>query len=226
MQEAGLKTGAPQPTVATNTTAQRAQPRFRGRWQVLLIALIFIAPVAASYFTYYVLRPGGRTNFGTLIDPQRPIPEVIATRLDGQPVKLQDLKGQWLLISVSGGACDVACRDNLYLQRQLRAAQGQNQRRMDWVWLIDDEAAVPVALLPGLEEATVLRVPRAALADWLQAEPGHRLSEHLYVVDPIGHWMMRFPPDLDLSTAKKARRDLARLLYVSADWDAPGRREQ
>lgn len=203
--------------------AQRQRSTRRNRWQLLLLALIFVAPVVASYYMYYVARPSGRTNFGTLIDPQRPLPELVGTDLDGQPVPLASLKGQWLLISVAGGACDAACRENLYLQRQMRAGLGKNQKRLDWVWLIDDDAPVPAELRAGLSKAQVLRVPTAQLAGWLEPEPGHAIAESLYVVDPLGHWMMRFPPKLDEDTAARARRDLSRLLYASEGWDRAGR---
>ena len=47
----------------------------RGRWQMLVVFLVCAAPVVASYFMYYVVRPEGRRNFGELIDPQRPLPD-------------------------------------------------------------------------------------------------------------------------------------------------------
>ena len=195
----------------------------RSRWLLLLLALVFVAPVVASYYVYYVVRPAGRTNFGTLIDPQRPMPALVATDLDGQPVPLDSLKGQWLLLSVAGGACDASCQENLYLQRQLRAGLGKNQKRLDWVWLVSDMAPVPAELHAGLRKAQVLRLPAQQIAAWLAPAPGHALSESLYVVDPMGHWMMRFPPNLDTDTAARARRDLGRLLRASAGWDKPGR---
>ena len=195
----------------------------RGRWQMLLVALVCAAPVIASYFTYYVLRPEGRRNFGELIEPQRPLPDQPTVRLDGQGGTLKALKGQWLLISVAGGACDEACSKHLYLQRQLREGLGKDRDRVDWVWLIADDAAVPDKLLPALKEATVLRVAGGALGVWLQPESGHQLAEHLYLVDPMGNWMMRFPAQLDIAGAAKAKRDLERLLRASASWDQPGR---
>ena len=82
-----------------------------GRWKMLLVLLVCAAPVVASYFTYYVLRPEGRRNFGELINPQKPLPDLVATALDGRQVNLQTLKDQWLLISVAGAACDAACAD-------------------------------------------------------------------------------------------------------------------
>ncbi len=195
----------------------------RGRTIMLLVMLLCAAPVIASYFTYYVLRPGSGKNFGELIDPPKPMPVAQGTRLDGQTVPLQSFHGQWLLLSVASGACDKACENNLYFQRQLRETQGKEKERIDRVWLISDEAPVPAALQPALKDAQVLRVDAAALKDWLKPAAGHALEDHLYVVDPMGNWMMRFPAGMDVHMASKARRDLDRLLRASASWDEPGR---
>lgn len=198
-----------------------------GRWKLLLLLLVCAAPVVASYFTYYVIRPEARRNYGELVQPQRPLPALPTTTLDGRPGGLLSaLKGQWLLVSVSGGACSAACEQHLYLQRQLRESMGAGKDRIDWVWLIDDHAPVPAALLPALRQATVLRVDAKALAAWLQPAPGQQLADHLYLVDPMGNWMMRFPAGLDRAGAAKAKRDLERLLRASASWDEPGRAEQ
>jgi hypothetical protein len=194
-----------------------------GRWKMIAVLLVCAAPVIASYFTYYVVRPDGRRNFGELIDPQRPLPDVIAHDLQGQSVNLKTFKGQWLLISTSEAACDDACARQLYLQRQLREGLGKDKDRLDWVWLISDSAPVPDLLMPALKEATVLRVPQAQLQQWLAPKEGQALSDHLYLVDPIGNWMMRFPPQLDNATAAKTKRDLERLMRASAFWDKAGR---
>ncbi|MGH8804746.1 MAG: hypothetical protein ACREXN_08375 [Polaromonas sp.] len=194
-----------------------------GRWKMLAVLLVCAAPVIASYFTYYVVRPEGRRNFGELIDPQRPLPAMTAQTLDGQPGELTALKGQWLLLSVAGGACDAGCEKNLYFQRQLREALGKEKERLDRVWLVTDAAAVPDALRPALASSTVLRVAPAGLAQWLEAAAGQRLQDHLYLVDPLGNWMMRFPADMDAAAAAKAKRDLERLLRASSSWDKEGR---
>lgn len=194
-----------------------------GRWKMMLVMLVCAAPVVASYFTYYVVRPEGRRNFGTLIEPQRPLPDVVGTALDAKSVNLRDLKGQWLFISVAGAACDDACAQRLYLQRQLRETLGKEKDRVDWVWLINDTAQVPEALRPALQGATVVRLPADALAQWLPPQDGAQLQEHLYLVDPIGNLMMRFPPNLTPETAPQAKRDMDRLLRAAASWDKAGR---
>jgi hypothetical protein len=210
----------PLPQEAAAADAERTRS---GRWKMLVVALICAAPVIASYFAYYVVRPQARRSHGELIEPQRAIPSMTGTTLAGERVSLPMLQGQWLLVSVAGGACDPECERNLYLQRQLREGLGKDKDRMDWIWLIPDDAPVREALRPALQQATVLRVDGAQLAQWLSPAPGRALADHLYVVDPMGHWMMRFPPTTDAADAAKVRTDLARLMRASAGWDKPGR---
>ena len=111
----------------------------------------------------------------------------------------------------------------MYLQRQLREGLGKDKDRVDWVWLINDAVPVPDAIKPALKDATVLRVPAADLSQWLHPADGAVLQDHLYVVDPIGNWMMRFPAKLGTEGAPNVKRDLERLLRASAFWDKEGR---
>lgn len=210
----------PVPQEAAVADEQRTR---HGRWKMLFVALVCAAPVLASYFMYYVVRPEARRSFGELIDPQRPLPALVATDLAGRAVALPALSGQWLLVSVAGGACDAQCERHLYLQRQLREGLGKDKDRVDWIWLVNDEAPVREAIRPALQQATVLRVDGAQLAQWLSPARGRQIADHLYVVDPMGHWMMRFPPAPDVESAAKVRKDLERLMRASAGWDKPGR---
>lgn len=202
-----------------------AQQRTSGRLRMLLIMAICAAPVVASYTLYYGVRPtGGATAYSTLVQPTVPMPAVSATPLDGSaPLPLRSLAGPWLLVAVDSGACAAACEKRLYLQRQLRESLGKEKDRLDWVWLLSDDAAVPEALRAGVSTARVLRVDPQALAGWLQPEAGQALQEHLYVVDPMGNWMMRFPPNMDAAAAARAKRDIERLLRAAAGWDTAGR---
>ncbi len=194
-----------------------------GRVKMLLVLLFCAAPVIASYLTYFVIRPEGRSNYGTLIQPTRSLPTVPATALDGTALDLSTLKGQWLLVVVGPSSCAEDCQKRLYTQRQLREMLGRERHRLDKIWLVTDSG--PVA--PELQQAiaavappTVVRLPREAVAAWLQPEPGHALEEHLYVVDPMGEWMMRMPAQPEPGRVK---RDLDRLLRASGFWDQAGR---
>lgn len=194
-----------------------------GRWKMLAVMLVCAAPVIASYFSYYVLRPDGRRNFGELINPQRSLPDLTASDVGGQSVNLRTLKGQWLLVNVASGTCDELCNQNLYLQRQMRESLGKDKDRLDRVWLITDDKPIDAKLQTALLGATVLKVQAGELSSWLQPSSGQTLADHLYVIDPMGNWMMRFPPRMDAAGATKAKRDLERLLRASASWDTAGR---
>ena len=194
-----------------------------GRLKMLAVLAVCAAPVIASYFAYFVVRPEGRTNYGTLIGPSRPLPALRLADLDGRPVEAKSLHGQWLLVVVGPAACDAGCEARLYAQRQLREMLGRERDRLDKVWLVTDEAPLRPELRAALAAApatTVLRADRAAVAAWLAPEPGHALDEHLYVVDPLGEWMMRMPA---AGQPAKIKRDLDKLLRASASWDRPGR---
>ena len=58
----------------------------RGRVRMLLVLLVCAAPVIASYLTYFVIRPEGRSNYGTLILPTRGLPALALRTLDGVEV--------------------------------------------------------------------------------------------------------------------------------------------
>jgi hypothetical protein len=195
-----------------------------GRLKMMLVLLVCALPVIASYLAYYVIKPQGRSNYSELIEPQRELPGDLPLRdLQGASVSAASLKGQWLLVVVAGGACDAACEKMLWLQRQLREALGREKGRVDKLWLIPDGVKPQARTLQAIavgEPALALGVPATALAQWLQAAPNQGLSAHLYVVDPMGHWMMRSPVDPDPSRLK---RDLDKLLRASASWDTPGR---
>ncbi len=195
-----------------------------GRWKLLLVLLACAAPVIASYFTYYVIRPEGRTNYATLIEPAREMPaQLPLTDLDGRAVDARSLRGQWLLVVAAPAACDAACEQRLYAQRQLREMTGRERERVDKVWFVIDEQPIRPELRAALAAppaARVLRVPAADLAQWLAPAPGEPLDAHLYLVDPMGRWMMRTPPQLEPSRFK---RDLDRVLRASSSWDTPGR---
>ena len=195
-----------------------------GRLKMLLVLLVCAAPVIASYFTYFVIRPEGRTNYSELVQPARPVPaDLPLTNLQGQAVPPLSLKGQWLLVVVAGGNCNERCEKNLWLQRQLRESLGRDSARLDKVWLINDGASTRPETVQAVTTGvpvTVLRVPPEVLAAWLQPAAGQQLDEHMYIVDPMGNWMMRVPPQPD---AAKLKRDILKLLRASASWDQAGR---
>lgn len=202
-----------------------SQSRTRsGRWKMMLVLLMCAAPVIASYFTYYVIRPEGRSNYSQVISPGVFIPDALAlTNLQGQAVAASSLKGQWLMVVVAGSACDARCEKYLLLQRQLRETLGREKDRVDKLWLITDEQTLRPELLAAVSaapEVTALRVSKSALEAWLAPANGQALQDHIYLVDPMGAWMLRTPVDPEPA---KFKRDVERLLRASSSWDRAGR---
>ena len=198
--------------------------RRNGRLKMLAVLAVCAAPVIASYLTYFVLRPEGRNNYGTLVSPGRPLPELNLRRLDGSEVPARSLKGQWLLVVVGPSTCDAGCERRLFAQRQLREMLGRDRDRVDKVWLVTDGGPLAPALRAAVEAApapaTVLRMGADDLGRWLTPEAGKNIDEHLYIVDPMGDWMMRMPVNFEPS---KVKRDLERLVRASGGWDKAGR---
>lgn len=194
-----------------------------GRLKMLAVLGVCAAPVIASYLTYFVIRPEGRSNYSELILPTRSLPPLVLQTLDGTPVAAPSLKGQWLLVVVGPSNCDGACEQRLFMQRQLREMMGRERERLDKVWFITDKGDLSPALreaIAGKAPVTALRADREALAAWLAPAAGQALEAHLYLVDPMGEWMMRVPPQPEPARVK---RDLERVLRASAFWDQAGR---
>lgn len=197
------------PSVPESTPAAAVR---RGRLKLIAVLLVCASPVIASYLMYYVFPPSGRTNFGTLIEPQRPVPELKLLDDSGRPYRIASLLGQWVLLHVDGGACERTCTDKLFALRQQRTMTGKERDRLDRLWLVTDSVPLAPGLLTDYEGTIVARAERAALEALMPVEPGKRLEDYLWVIDPMGNLMMRFPADGDPA---KIRKDVMRLLRAS-----------
>ncbi|NMF87402.1 SCO family protein [Aromatoleum petrolei] len=180
-----------------------------GRRTLLLLAFVCALPVLASYFAYYVWQPDGRSNYGELLVPT-PLPGAPLAGDAGQPeFNPSEFAGRWTLLLAAPGTCERSCTEALYLMRQVRLAQGEAMDRVGRLWLVSDAATPASATLASHEG---LRVARAAPA-WLAQLPGAEHGRHVYLVDPRGQVMMRFPENAD---PRRVIKDLQRLLKYSA----------
>lgn len=185
-----------------------------GRWKLLAVLAVCASPLIFSYLTYYVIKPTGRTNYGTLIDPrQHPLPALGTTGLDGKPLTLDAWKGKWIMLQAAPGDCQEACKDQLVKIRQLRLMQGKGMERIERVWLITDNAPLDIQLMKVIDGARMLRVKPEAVKAWLPVEAGGDVTDHLYLVDPLGNLMMRFPKNAEPA---KVTKDIGKLLKASA----------
>ena len=182
----------------------------------VLIA-ITVLPVAASYIAYYVLPPSGRTNYGTLIEPQRPVPALALQNLDGSAFDLRQLRGRWVFVMVDSGNCDSRCADKLLMMRQQRTMTGKEREQIERVWLVSDQQPLPIMLMREYEGTHFVRAPLKALREFLPLPEAAdaRLQDHIWVIDPRGNLMLRWPKEPEINGVK---RDIAKLLKVAGGW--------
>lgn len=164
------------------------------RLKLLVLFLACAAPFALGWAAWYFKwGTGSPGNYGELIPP-RP--------LSGAP--FDELRGKWVLVSFDADACDAYCERKLYFMRQVRTAQGKDQARVERLWIL------AAADTPRAELAAAIEGTRIA-ATGVEGFPGNPV-DHIYLVDPLGNLMMRFPRDPDPSRMLK---DLQRLLKYS-----------
>lgn len=193
---------------------QEAAQRMTGRIKLLLVILVCAAPMILSYLTYYVIKPEGRNNYGALIDPRNyPIPDLKATHLDGTAASLDDYRGKWIMLLSGNGPCDAVCEEKLYKMRQIDTMQGREAERVERVWVRTDKEVLDTTLLKKYDGMHVLQVDGDVLAKWLPGEEGTQLSDHIFMIDPLGNLMMRFPKDGD---PQKIYKDISKLLRASS----------
>lgn len=201
-------------------TTTTSPARTRSIRPLIAILLVCLAPVAFALLAYYVpalgLRPESRTHYGQLIEPQRPIPGDLALRDEqGRPYDLNQLKGQWLLISSGPGACPESCVRGLFVLRNSHASQGKEVDRLERIWFITDDAPAAPVVDEAYTGTHILRADPARLAAWLApdaTDPAAELARGLWIVDPLGHLMMRFP---DAQQPEAVRDDIRTLLKNS-----------
>ncbi|HEX8604710.1 MAG TPA: cytochrome C oxidase subunit I [Pseudoduganella sp.] len=194
--------------------AEKTINKARGRWKLFAVLAVCAAPLVASYFMYYVVKPTARNNYGTLIDPrEHPMPAMATRTLAGDPVTLQSMNGKWIMLKAGGSDCGQACQDQLFTMRQLRTMQGKEMDRIERVWLITDDQPLETMLMRVNDGTRMLRAPAGVVRQWLPVEAGGNVEEHIYIVDPRGNLMMRFPKNPDPSKMKK---DIGKLLKASA----------
>jgi len=200
-----------------------SQPAARSIRPLVLLVLVCLAPLLFALLAYYVpaldLRPVQQTNYGTLVQPQRPIPAATDLRLrtlDGQAFDLRTLRGKWLLLAADQALCPPDCARKLFILRNSHASQGKNVDRIQRVWLILDDAPVPDAVRSAYAGTVFLRADPVQAAAFLTPEVettnAHVLTDSMWIIDPLGNLMLQFPPDAD---PVKVRKDIAKLLFSS-----------
>jgi hypothetical protein len=204
------------PASQMDSSAINAQTR-RGRLQMLFLLLACAAPVIASYLAYYVFKPeGGKTNFGTLVQPVQ----------DMNPAWFDiPFNGKWtLLVARPAGECTIkneSCLEALFLMRQLRIAVGRESGRVQLVWVNTDGKPVDPEVLLAYDQKTagfqILTLPadtqlKAEFDAWLNRDGA---GQKIQLIDPSPAKMMIFPVTNSPKEFGSIKKDLEKLLRLN-----------
>ncbi len=188
------------------------------------IALVCLAPVILSYAFYYLRTPSKTSNYGALIEPQRPAQNLKLTQIDGKPLDINLFRKRFIMVTTDQASCDEACAKLLYTTRQIHAMTGKERDRLERLWIIprlgNGQTPVPDAKLLAAHEGMYVAYADAdELNKLLKTETltaaanQSALNEHIYLIDVQGNFMMRFPNQAD---PYKVKKDLSTLLKAAS----------
>ncbi len=177
------------------------------RAKLLALFALFASPIVASLLVFHFYRPDATANYGELLPPT-PVTAQAFGHEGGGVFRFQGLEGKWILVASDSGECAAACVTKLTTMRQVRLALGRNAARVARVLVVDDLRRPAPALL---EEFAGLEVAFTPTGMTLPPRPANDRA-HIYLIDPRGNVMMRFPAAAD---RKRMLQDLNRLLKAS-----------
>lgn len=172
------------------------------------LVAIFAIPIAASLLAYRFMRPDATANYGELLLPPAMITAQPFGHAEGGRFTFPDLGGKWVLVASDSGDCLAACAEKLATLRQVRLALGRNASRVARVFVVDDLRAPAAGILKDFGGTEVALTP-AGMSLPLGAANDRA---HIYLVDPRGNVMMRWPAKAD---RKRILGDMQRLLKAS-----------
>lgn len=185
------------------------EKKAKSRRTILIVAMVCFAPFILARLMYYYWQPSGRVNYGDLISGVM-VPKDSAPLLDGKSFDFNKLYGKWVYVTVDSAQCDAYCENKLWKIRQVRKTQGKYPERIERVWLISDDAPIRASLLKEYDGMWMARVKAGPLLSIFPVET--QLRDGIYLVDPLGNIVLRYPKDADPTRMKK---DITRLLSVS-----------
>lgn len=163
-----------------------------------LVFAVCAAPIVLGTGAYLLGLHGEANNYG----------ELLAPRVLEAPA-FKALRGKWLLVTFDPALCSAQCEHKLYVVRQVRRAQGAGAERIERVWIVTDGGEPPAKLRDAIEGTHFVALAAAAP---LAAFPPGDQRPFIYLVDPLGNLMMRYPGE---PAPEKMIKDLERLLRLS-----------
>ena len=186
--------------------------RARNRTLLLvLLVLFFGSMLAAGLLRFSGWRPQSMKNHGELLQPPGDLREVAMRQVDGGQYRWNPAKRTWRIALAPPAGCASECDK---LAREINTVWqlfGKDANDVDVLWICP-QAQARCDLPAGVARPTTLRL--------LHSSPELRASlprvedprgVPVYVIDPYGFVILRYPPGFDPSGL---RTDLARLLKL------------
>jgi len=198
----------------------RKKSAMRPRTILILLALIFLLPMAVAWVLFYTSdhwQTGETSNHGILVTPPRPLNvSYPLSGKDGEPLAGKYLRGKWTLLYFGDSKCGITCSNYLYKMRQARLAQNENMNRVQRLFVSIDGAAPAQSVLEDYPNMDVAILPRQGQEEFLfpfviENVLPHK-AERIYLIDPLGNLMMYYPTTAE---PKGMLKDLQRLLKIS-----------
>ncbi|GAB2182240.1 hypothetical protein DLREEDagrD3_24630 [Denitratisoma sp. agr-D3] len=167
---------------------------------LLLIVGLLVSPVVVASVLYLSgWQPGGQPN-GELLQPAQSLT---------LPAEL--INDRWMLVVAGNGPCTAQCEKLLEESRRVHVALYKQMPRVARLWLSDDAKAI-AADGARLKQAQP-DLLSAALPTWGErSDSATDRRYRLYLMDPKGRLVMRYPVD---AAPKGILKDLERLLRYS-----------
>jgi hypothetical protein len=208
-------------------TQDRGAHDRRQRRLLIVLALMFFAPLGLAFYLYYghgTWHPGGHVNAGDLIQPAQPLPSLSLPLWDSGTTAPNFLKRKWTFLYVAAGPCAEACRTRLYDTRQVRLALDRDMDRVQRVFIADPDCCDArwlheqhpdlITIRAGAAVTPVLALlPGSQTAGSAGAHSSDTQAPRVYLIDPLGNLMMSYAAD---AKAKGMLEDMKRLLRLSS----------
>ena len=164
----------------------------------VLIAIFALPEIIAVSLQAMKWRPDSTTNRGDLIEPARSIEDLEFLTIDNKAVKFSEFRKKWIMVSFADSDCNDACLKNMYLMRQVQAALGKQQNRVQRIFVSRGEIAPETqkVILKEFSGMTILIGPQQSLAALSLQFTLPKMTavdtQRIYLVDPLGNLMMSY----------------------------------
>ncbi|MBB6289531.1 hypothetical protein HDC32_004213 [Pseudomonas sp. JAI120] len=176
--------------------------RRKGRWQLMLILLMVVGPMALATFMYKLQFwvPDSRSYHGEMIGNGQ-------TRAD---IGVQADEQRWQLLVTAPAACAADCQQLVYLARQLQIGLGRDASRASHALASTQPVAADYEAKLKAEYPQLQRYS-LDLSTFTKnaAAPG---DAQLWIVDPHGNLVLRYDAKIK---GKDLLNDLRHLLKLS-----------